>query len=156
MASGEPNFYAYVSDSNSWVDVFGLATQMVDGVKMGDWGEKVASKYLSKNGHQVLGSVQNASGHGFDLITKTSDGNINVIEVKTSKSNWRSKADMSGWTDRNIRKISGNTNGRWKNMPNYQKNLMDIIIDAKQNGKLKNKLLQINVDERSIKLKCKS
>ncbi|EWH11437.1 Rhs family protein [Cellulophaga geojensis KL-A] len=25
MASGEPNFYAYVSDSNSWVDVFGLS-----------------------------------------------------------------------------------------------------------------------------------
>ncbi|EWH11471.1 RHS protein [Cellulophaga geojensis KL-A] len=41
-------------------------------------------------------------------------------------------------------------------MPNYQKNLMDIIIDAKQNGKLKNNLLQINIDERSIKLKCKS
>ena len=25
MASGEPNFYAYVKDSNSWVDVFGLS-----------------------------------------------------------------------------------------------------------------------------------
>ncbi|MCL5247607.1 hypothetical protein M4I21_17445 [Cellulophaga sp. 20_2_10] len=25
LASDEPNFYAYVSDSNSWVDVFGLA-----------------------------------------------------------------------------------------------------------------------------------
>ncbi|MCL5247594.1 hypothetical protein M4I21_17370 [Cellulophaga sp. 20_2_10] len=25
LASGEPNFYAYVSDSNSWVDVFGLS-----------------------------------------------------------------------------------------------------------------------------------
>ncbi|APU09449.1 hypothetical protein A5M85_03870 [Cellulophaga lytica] len=26
LNSGEPNFYAYVSDSNSWVDVFGLAS----------------------------------------------------------------------------------------------------------------------------------
>ncbi|MEP0212322.1 MAG: RHS repeat-associated core domain-containing protein [Cellulophaga sp.] len=156
LASGEPNFYAYVSDSNSWVDPLGLVTQMVDGVKMGDWGEKVASKYLSKNGHQVLGSVQNASGHGFDLITKTSDGNINVIEVKTSKSNWRSKSNMSGWTDNNIRKISGNTNGRWANKPKYQDNLMRTIRDAKSKGKLNNKLLQINIDERSIKLKCKS
>ena len=25
MASGEPNFYAHVSDSNSWVDIFGLS-----------------------------------------------------------------------------------------------------------------------------------
>ncbi|MCL5247587.1 MmcB family DNA repair protein [Cellulophaga sp. 20_2_10] len=139
-----------------YIDPLGLATQMVDGVKMGDWGEKVASKYLSKNGHTVLGSVQNASGHGFDLITKTSDGNINVIEVKTSKSNWRSKTDMSGWTDRNIRKISGNTNGRWANKPKYQDNLMRTIRDAKSKGKLNNKLLQINIDKRSIKLKCKS
>ncbi|EWH11465.1 hypothetical protein KLA_15750 [Cellulophaga geojensis KL-A] len=29
MASGEPNFYAYVSDSNSWVDVFGLNGELV-------------------------------------------------------------------------------------------------------------------------------
>ncbi|APU09439.1 hypothetical protein A5M85_03820 [Cellulophaga lytica] len=29
MASGEPNFYAYVSDSNSWVDVFGLVGEPI-------------------------------------------------------------------------------------------------------------------------------
>ncbi|WP_084470761.1 RHS repeat-associated core domain-containing protein [Cellulophaga geojensis] len=29
LASGEPNFYAYVSDSNSWVDVFGLNGELV-------------------------------------------------------------------------------------------------------------------------------
>ena len=148
LASGEPNFYAYVKDSNSFIDPFGLSV-------IGDWGEKVASKYLANNGHQVLGSVQNASGHGFDLVTKTASGDINIIEVKTSQSKWRSKADMPKWTNDNIVKISGNTNGRWKNMPDYQKNLMSIIDDAKQNGKLKNKLLQINIDKRKIRLKCK-
>jgi uncharacterized protein RhaS with RHS repeats len=27
LKSGEPNFYAYVFDSNSWVDPFGLASE---------------------------------------------------------------------------------------------------------------------------------
>ena len=55
---------------------------------MGKWGEKVAAKYLKKEGHTILGSIQNASGHGFDLVTKTADGYINVIEVKTSGNKW--------------------------------------------------------------------
>jgi RHS repeat-associated protein len=149
LAGGNPTLYGYVEDVNTWVDCFGL-----NGV-LGAWGEKVAAKYLSSNDHQILGSVQNASGQGFDLVTKTKDGNINIIEVKTSQSNWRSKSNMSKWTDNNIGKISGNTNGRWGNMPDYQKNLMDTIEKAKSKGKLNNKLLQINVDKRSIKLKCK-
>ncbi|MBU2998082.1 RHS domain-containing protein [Cellulophaga baltica] len=149
LAGGMPNMYSYVNDSNNWIDPLGL-------MGIGAWGEKVASKYLANNGHTILGSVQNASGHGFDLVTKTLNGDINIIEVKTSKSNWRSKSNMSKWTNNNIGKISGNTNGRWKNMPDYQKNLMSMIDDAKQNGKLKNKLLQINIDKRKIRLKCKS
>ncbi len=121
---------------------------------IGAWGEKTAAKYLAKQGHSILGSVQNASGHGFDVVTKK--GNvINIIEVKTSQSNWRSKANMPKWTDNNIAKISGNTNGRWSNMPDYQKNLMDTIEKAKVKGNLNNKLLQINIDERSIRVKCK-
>ena len=146
--AGGFNVYAYVHDSNSFIDPFGLSG-------IGAWGEKVASKYLSNNGHQILGSVQNASGHGFDLVTKTANGDINIIEVKTSQSKWRSKSNMSKWTDNNIGKISGNTNGRWKNMPDYQKNLMDTIEKAKGKGKLNNKLLQINIDKRKIRLKCK-
>ncbi len=89
------------------------------------------------------------------MITKTSDGNINVIEVKTSQRRWRSKKDMPKWTEENITKIVGDTNGRWSNMPDYQKNLMDTIEKAKAKGKLENKLLQINIDKRSIRLKCK-
>ena len=66
----------------------------------------VAAKYLKKEGHTILGSIQNASGHGFDLVTKTADGYINVIEVKTSGNKWRSKSNMGGWTRKNIEKIT--------------------------------------------------
>lgn len=40
------------------------------------------------------------------LITKTADGYINVIEVKTSGNKWRSKSNMGGWTRKNIEKIT--------------------------------------------------
>ncbi|WP_053056800.1 MmcB family DNA repair protein [Tenacibaculum mesophilum] len=153
--AGGTALYAYTHDSNMWIDPLGLAVQMVDGMKMGDWGEKVASKYLAKNGHSILGSVQNASGHGFDLVTKTAKGDINIIEVKTSQSKWRSKRNMPKWTNNNIGKIQGNTNGFWGNKPKYQDDLMRTIRDAKSKGKLRNKLFQINIDKRSVKLKCK-
>lgn len=140
--------YGYVHDPNSWVDELGLAG-------LGAWGEKVAAKYLAKQGHTILGSVQNASGHGFDLVTKTKEGNINIIEVKTSQNNWNSKAYMPKWTNNNIIKITRNTNGHWGSKPAYQNNLMRTIQNAKNNGKLTNQLLQINVNQRSIRLKCK-
>ncbi|PST83727.1 type IV secretion protein Rhs, partial [Pedobacter yulinensis] len=146
---GGLSLYSYVADPNSWTDVFGLAGEL------GAWGEKVAAKYLRQQGHQILGSVQNASGHGFDLITKTANGDIHVIEVKTSQSHWRSKSNMSNWTNRNIRKISANRNGRWGNKPQYQTDLMRTLSNAQANAKLKNKLLQINIDKRSIRLICK-
>ena len=150
-----PTEYGYSFDANKEVDVFGLATHMVGDKPMGAWGERVAARHLTSQGHVVLGSVQNASGHGFDLVTKTADGNIHVIEVKTSGSNPAGKPNMSTWVNNNIRKISGNTNGRWSSMPKYQTDLMDIISDAKANGKLKNKLIQINIKKRSIKMICK-
>jgi RHS repeat-associated protein len=155
LLGNNPNDYGYSTDVNKEINIFGLTTYMVGDKPMGAWGERVAARYLKSQGHSVLGSVQNASGHGFDLVTKTSDGNIHVIEVKTSGLNLAGKPNMSTWVNNNINKISGNTNGRWGNMPNYQTDLIDIISDAKANGKLKNKLVQINVNRRSIKMTCK-
>lgn len=110
---------------------------------------------MKKNGHRILGSIQNNSGHGFDLITKTKDGNINIIEVKTSWSKPAGKSNMYQWSNNNIIKISQNTNGRWGSMPIYQKKLIYTLIKAQNKGTLKNYLVQININDRSIKLTCK-
>lgn len=40
----------------------------------------------------------------------------------------------------------------WTDMPDYQHNLMETIETARVKGKSKNKLLQINIDRRSIRL----
>lgn len=92
---------------------------------MGLWQE-----YLRKQGHKILGSIQNASGHGFDIVTKTADGNINIIEVKTSQKRWRGKSNMSRWTDNNISTISRNTNGRCRaTASNFGYTLNILIIN---------------------------
>ena len=51
MASGEPNFYAYVSDSNSWVDVFGLnSTALANSMKAATEGVKP----INTQAHHVI------------------------------------------------------------------------------------------------------
>jgi len=62
---------------------------------------------------------------------------------------------MGGWTRKNIEKITGNTNGMWASKTKYQDNLLTIIRKAQDNRKLNNKLLQINIEKRSIRLRCK-
>jgi RHS repeat-associated protein len=147
---GGSRLYGYVSDTAFWIDPLGLNGTL------GAWGEKVAAKYLSGRGHQILGSIQNSSGQGFDLVTREiATGDIHVVEVKASDNRWRSKSKMPQWTNQNITKIAGNTNGMWGSMPRYQRNLLRTIDNAKINGKLKNTLLQINVSKRGIRVKCK-
>ncbi|WP_282957617.1 RHS repeat domain-containing protein [Lysinibacillus mangiferihumi] len=160
LAGGNPTLYGYVNDPNIQLDPLGLFTSgqvMNFGNKdLGDWGEKIASKHLKRNGFKVLGSVQNISNQGFDFIAiDQAAGELNVIEVKTSRKGFRSKSRMPAWTRNNIDTITGNTNGHWGNMQKYQNDLMRQIRNAQIQGTLKNKLVQINVDKRRIKIKCK-
>jgi len=160
LAGGNPTLYGYVSDLNIQFDPFGLFTAdqvMNFGDKaVGDWGEKITSKYLKSNGFKVLGSVQNKSNQGFDLVAiERATGELNVIEVKTSRKGFRSKSNMPRWTKNNIQTIMENSNGHWGNMPSYQKDLMGMIEEAQSKGTIKNKLVQINVDKRRVKIKCK-
>ncbi|MDO6855360.1 RHS repeat-associated core domain-containing protein, partial [Cellulophaga lytica] len=46
LHSGEPNFYAYVTDSNTWVDVFGLAGAGTGGAYM--FGFESGDMYIGK------------------------------------------------------------------------------------------------------------
>ncbi|RRJ54792.1 RHS repeat protein [Paenibacillus oralis] len=146
LAGNNPTLYGYVVDPLTWIDELGLNT------RLGDWGEKVAAKWLSKKGYKVLGSIQNASNHGFDLIAKEIKTQlITVVEVKTGTKTWIDKKNMAQWTRQNINKIINNTNGRWLNKLDYQEKLLDILDDAQTNGNLKNKVLQINVKKRGIR-----
>jgi len=43
-----------------------------------------------------------------------------------------------------LKKIQGNTNGRWGNMPTYQQKLLIRIKEAIKGGKLKTMFVKVN------------
>ena len=55
------------------------------GRKLGDRGEAVARGYYKSKGHKILGSVQNRSGHGIDLVTRNPQGKLHFVEVKITR-----------------------------------------------------------------------
>jgi len=69
--------YAYVPDPLRWIDPLGL--------NCGRRGERIARNYLEKRGYKILGSVQNRSGHGLDIVVRNARGIVRVVEVKTTQ-----------------------------------------------------------------------
>ncbi|TBO45257.1 RHS repeat-associated core domain-containing protein [Pedobacter kyonggii] len=77
-----PTLYGYVSDVNSWIDVWGLKSIQQS---LGNWGEKQVKDALMNSGkYQDVISVQNASNHGIDLVGIRNDGKYDIFEVKTN------------------------------------------------------------------------
>ena len=152
--------YGYVADPNTWIDPFGLLTEEqaagLKNIDLGNWGERVISQFLKKNGFNILGSIQNASNHGFDLVViNNQTGRLTIIEVKTSRAGWGNKANMQTWVQKTWNTIMRNTNGHWKNIPAYQQKLIDMIGDALKDGTLDYKLARLNLSKRSIEIRCK-
>ena len=108
MASGEPNFYAYVSDSNSWVDVFGLTpgiiTYPITGAtsshvpQSGGWQTGInrawaQEKALLEAGHS---GTRPWSAPEIDLIKSTPNSQLNSVMTN------------AGYTGHHITSKSGN------------------------------------------------
>ncbi|MBN8614635.1 MAG: hypothetical protein J0L92_28810 [Deltaproteobacteria bacterium] len=70
--------FAYVADPIWWIDPLGLNTTL------GDFGERIARRYAEGLNHTIVGSLQNSSGHGIDLITRDSSGTLHFWEVKVN------------------------------------------------------------------------
>ncbi|MGQ7853700.1 RHS repeat-associated core domain-containing protein [Pedobacter sp. WC2501] len=79
---GNPSIYGYVFDSNYELDVFGLKTFQQ---ALGDYGEKWTKEALqNSNKYSSVFHVQNASGHGIDVVGMRHDGKFDIFEVKTN------------------------------------------------------------------------
>lgn len=50
----------------------------------GDVGEAVATDWLLSNGYTDIFAVQNASGHGIDIVARSPSGRLSFFEVKTT------------------------------------------------------------------------
>ena len=73
---GGLNLYGYVSDPLGWIDPLGL--------NCGRQGERIARRYLRGQGYEILGSIQNRSGHGIDIVARDASGALRFFEVKTT------------------------------------------------------------------------
>ncbi|QNR84402.1 RHS repeat protein [Pedobacter riviphilus] len=82
LSGGNPTIYGYVFDSNYELDVFGLKTFQQ---ALGDYGEKWVKEALqNSNKYSRVFQVQNASGHGIDVVGMRHDGKFDIFEVKTN------------------------------------------------------------------------
>jgi RHS repeat-associated protein len=75
--AGGDNLYGYVPDPLAWIDPLGL--------NCGRKGERIARRYLEGEGFNVLGSIQNRSGHGIDIVARDGVGALWFFEVKTTE-----------------------------------------------------------------------
>ncbi|MDF3202380.1 hemagglutinin repeat-containing protein [Pseudomonas sp. 1912-s] len=54
-------------------------------LQVGDLGEDISKTFLRDNKHTDIFSVQNSSGNGIDIVSRTPDGRLAFTEVKTSR-----------------------------------------------------------------------
>ncbi len=52
--------------------------------QIGDLGEEISKSFLRDNNHTDIFAVQNRSGNGIDIVSRTEDGRLAFTEVKTS------------------------------------------------------------------------
>ncbi|TKK17085.1 hypothetical protein PviCFBP13515_26350, partial [Pseudomonas viridiflava] len=53
--------------------------------QIGDLGEDISKVFLRDNNHTDIFAVQNRSGNGIDIVSRTPDGRLAFTEVKTSR-----------------------------------------------------------------------
>ena len=76
---GGMNPFAHVPDPVLQYDPLGLDTHI------GDAGERAATRHLEESGFEVIGPIQNRSGHGIDLVYRDpTSGRVHIAEVKAN------------------------------------------------------------------------
>ncbi len=146
--------YGYVDDVLVAFDPFGLVGE---NKQMGDAAEKQAKKDLEKEGYEVLGSMENNSGHGVDVVVRNPEGKIEVVEVKANGSPLnpdQKKGATSFAQDRAERCLDGE--GAWKHPKKGSTELADEILDEiAENGEVNGWVMRYDVTEVNGKYKAK-
>ncbi|HHH28655.1 MAG TPA: hypothetical protein ENK57_09980, partial [Polyangiaceae bacterium] len=89
---GGENLLAFTGIVTVDVDPFGL---VCPNKRKGITAERYARRYLKSLGYKILGSIENTSGHGIDLVVRDRTGKLVFIEVKANTSRL-SKAQAKG------------------------------------------------------------
>jgi RHS repeat-associated protein len=147
---GGLNQYSYPADPINWFDPLGLSC--------GRQGERIARKYLRKLGFDILGSIQNKSGHGIDLVARDRAGNLWFFEVKTTEGTVvprLSPAQAHGasfFVPSRLGRAQGGT-GHWANVhdPATAARATSHISEiAGSGGTVRGEVIEVNIGNRQI------
>jgi hypothetical protein len=110
----------------------------------GKCGEWLAKQDLHNDGYTDVMEVQNKSGHGVDVMGRNANGDVRVLEVKTTDgtsapSLSKQQGDMGGkdFTDDRLKRAA-NAEGHYKNSPDAKANALRgqrWLQDAAAKGK---------------------
>jgi Holliday junction resolvase-like predicted endonuclease len=125
-------------------DIWGFdvwAHNQCSGKSLGDFGEAKVKALLQAKGLKFVGQIQNASGHGIDLVFRTKSGKLVFVEVKSSSGSIapglsKAQSNAASFVSDRLDKAAtaGNNKGRWKNVNQSTKSLAASIQDDIANG----------------------
>lgn len=144
--------YGYVNDPNAWVDPLGLD---LSNKEMGNAAERAAKRKLREGPpkRSVIGSIENTSGHGVDVVTRDAAGNVEVHEVKanSSKLNKHQKAGADPYARRQSRRAS---KPKFKHKGAASKRAAAALKEAIDSGqKISGTVIRCKVDPKTGKVK---
>ncbi|WP_230081092.1 hypothetical protein, partial [Pseudomonas syringae] len=86
-SDGKTTPETYIPDTN--IDLFassrGKDLSKLTNQQVGDLGEDISKIFLRDNNHTDIFAIQNSSGNGIDIVSRTPDGRLAFTEVKTSR-----------------------------------------------------------------------
>ena len=103
MAGNNPTLYAYVHDSNSWIDPLGLSTCHDSGNEGRDNARTdIEAAGLTIIGEEVTLNVNGGKGNiRADFLAVDANGNIHVFEAKNGNSSYTTNQQNAGVFDKN-------------------------------------------------------
>lgn len=147
---GGLNLYSFDGSPVDDEDPFGLNTAI------GDAAEAAAAEHLKAQGYDVLGSMQNKSGHGVDLVAISPKGELVAVEVKANTARM-SKDQKEGGTsfapDRADKAIKAK--GAWAHQKDAAnaRAMAELIKAENTAGRLKALAIRVKVDPLTMKAK---
>jgi Holliday junction resolvase-like predicted endonuclease len=101
-------------------------------VAKGKCGEQLAKQDLHNDGYTEVVEVQNKSGHGVDLVGRNANGDVRVLEVKTTDGavapplqGAQAKLGGEAFTNDRLARAAGGS-GHYANSPDATANAMKV------------------------------
>lgn len=105
---------------------------------MGIAAERAAIRSLTRKGYTEIAQVQNASGHGIDIVARNKFGHLRFFEVKGHAGVGRAvmnpqQRDIVGFVQSRLERAVGGT-GHWRNVGEGVQDTAEMMLFEVQSG----------------------